>query len=116
MLGDYCRSTCLQAHKLALAVRRLEKGDFKLRVRASELERAEERSKLVQNNLFQAVLSVLFLQGSVTVSVLGKGLKLAQPVTRLCLGVAIFFAARVPFGFMKVRKLDKYNERYGVKR
>jgi len=98
---------------------RLERGDFKLRVRASELERAEERSKLVQQNLLQAVISCLFFQGSLSLSVFGtgKGLNVVvQPLTRLCLGAAVFLAIRVPLGMLKVRKLDKYNERYGVKR
>jgi len=94
---------------------RLERGDFKLRVRANELERAEERSRLVQHNLFQAVLACLFLQGSASVGILGKGLSIARPLTRALLGVAVFFAVRVPLGLNKVRQLDKYNERYVAK-
>jgi heme A synthase len=94
----------------------LERGDFKLRVRASELERAEERNKLVQSNMLQAVISCLFLQGFLTTSTVGKGLKYARPVSQLLLGTALFFAVKVPLGLMKVRNLDKYNERYGVKR
>lgn len=96
-------------------VTRLERGDFKLRVRATELERAEDRSKLVQKNLFEAILACFFLQSSASVGVLGKGLSFAQPLTRAFLGAAVFFAARVPLGLLKVRKLDKYNENYGVK-
>lgn len=84
-------------------------------MRASELERAEERSKLVQKNMLQAIVSCFFLQGSMTASTLGKGLKLAQPITQFSLGVALFFAVRVPLGLLKLRKLDNYNERY-VKR
>lgn len=95
---------------------RLERGDFKLRVRAAELERAEERNRLVQKNMLQAVLSCLFLQVSMTASTFGKGLKLARPLAHLCLGAAFLLAIRVPPGLVKVRKLDKYNERYGVKR
>ena len=94
---------------------RLERGDFKLRVRANELERAEERSRLVQHNLFQAVLACLFLQGSASVGILGKGLSIARPLTRALLGVAVFFAVRDPLGLNKVRQLDKYNERYVAK-
>lgn len=97
-------------------VARLENGDFKLRVRASELERAEERSKLVQSNLFQAVLSCFFLQGSVTAAIIGTHFKYSKTLTKLCLGAAVFFAARVPLGIRNIRKLDRYNERFGVKR
>lgn len=86
-----------------------------MRVRAADLERAEERSKLVQKNLFQAVVSCFFLQASVSLSVFGKGLTVAKPVTKVLLGAAVFFAIRVPLGVMKVNKLDKYNERYGVR-
>ena len=66
--------------------------------------------------MLQAILSVFFLQGSMTASTLGKGFKFAKPVAQVCLGAAVFFATRVPLGLLKVRKLDKYNERYGVKR
>lgn len=90
----------------------LERGDFKLRVRASELERAEDRSKLVQSNLFQAVLSCFFMQGSLSVGVLGKGLPVVKPLTKVFLAAAVFFAIRVPLGVNKVRQLDKYNQRY----
>ena len=91
---------------------RLERGDFKLRVRASELERAEDRSKLVQSNLFQAVLSCFFLQGSLSVGILGNSLPVAKPLTKVFLAAAAFFAVRVPLGVNKVRQLDKYNQRY----
>ena len=70
---------------------------------------------MVQKNLFQAVLSCLFLQGSLSAGVLGSGLPMAKPLTKVLLGAAGFFAVRVPLGLMNVRKLDKYNERYGVK-
>lgn len=86
-------------------------------MRASELERAEERSRLLQQNLLQGVLSCFFLQAALCTSVLfGNGAKAAIPVTRGLLGAAAFFAIRVPLGLLRVRKLDKYNERYGVKR
>jgi hypothetical protein len=49
-------------------------------------------------------------------SLLGKGWKMAAPITKACVGVALFFAIRVPLGLVKVQQLDKYNEKYGVKR
>lgn len=99
-----------------IALLRLERGDFKLRVRAAELERAEERTRLVQRNLLHGVMSCFFLQAAMSTTVLGKGWQVAVPVTKACVGVALFFAIRVPLGLVKVQKLDKYNEKYGVKR
>merc|ERR1711982_199742 len=48
--------------------KRLEQGDFKLRVRALEAERMLERSKIFNNNLFNAVLSCLFLNSGLCLS------------------------------------------------
>lgn len=90
-------------------ITRLERGDFKLRVRASELERAEERSKLVQSNMLNAILSCLFLQGFASASTFGKGMKYVRPASQLLLGAALVFAVKVPLGLLTVRKLDKYN-------
>lgn len=87
-----------------------------MRVRSFELERAEERNRIVQTNLFQAILSGLFLQGSLSFALFGKGLTFAKPATKILLGVAAIFAVRVPMGLWKLNKLDKYNERFGVKR
>ena len=95
---------------------RLERGDFKLRVRAAELERAEERSRLVQRNLLDGVISCFFLQAALSSTVLGNGWKAAIPLTKACLGAALFFAIRVPLGLANLQKVDKYNERYGLKR
>jgi len=96
-------------------VTRLEKGDFKLRVRTMEVERQLERSKLVQKNTFEAVLAGVFLQSALAVATLGTGFSAAQPVSRALFGAAAFFGLRVPFGLVRLGKLDKYNERYGVK-
>ncbi|CAB9512088.1 OF BC1 COMPLEX KINASE 7, chloroplastic [Seminavis robusta] len=97
-------------------VTRLERGDFKLRVRASELERAEERSRLAQKNLLEGIVCCFFLQAGLCTSVVGKGFKVAVPITKGLFGAALLFAVRVPLGVLRVRRLDKYNERYGVKR
>lgn len=96
-------------------IKRLEKGDFKLRVRTLEVERQMERSKLVERNTFQAILSCLFLQTGMCMVTVGSGLSAAQPISRACFGVAALFGLRVPLGFRRLSKLDKYNERYGIK-
>lgn len=94
---------------------RLERGDFKLRVRTMEVERQLERSKLVQKNTFDAVLAGVLLQTAIALSAYGTGIAMAQPITRALFGTAAFFGVRVPLGLYRLGKLDRYNERYGVK-
>jgi predicted unusual protein kinase regulating ubiquinone biosynthesis (AarF/ABC1/UbiB family) len=96
-------------------ISRLEKGDFKLRVRALEVERQMERSKLVERNTFQAILAGLLLQTGLCVATVGTG-GTALPISRALFAGAAFFGLRVPFGYRRLNKLDKYNENYGVKR
>lgn len=94
---------------------RLERGDFKLRVRASEVERQLERSKLVQKNTFDAVLAGVLLQTAIALAAYGSGLTAVKPVSRVLLGAATFFGFQVSLGIVRLNKLDSYNERYGVK-
>mmetsp|Transcript_14109 Transcript_14109/g.26920 ORF Transcript_14109/g.26920 Transcript_14109/m.26920 type:complete len:1114 (+) Transcript_14109:190-3531(+) len=94
---------------------RLERGELKPRVRAMEVERMIERNKLVQANTFNAVLSCLFLNSAVCLATLGQNLFGAKPLTKAFFTAAIVFGLRVPYGvFVKLRKLDEYNERFGV--
>ena len=93
----------------------MEKGEFKLRVRALEVERQNERNKLVQQNTYEAIISLLLLQGGVSLLTFGSGLRGAIPLSRALFAGAGLLAARVPFGIFKVRNLDKYNEKYGLK-
>jgi predicted unusual protein kinase regulating ubiquinone biosynthesis (AarF/ABC1/UbiB family) len=94
---------------------RLEKGELKPRVRAMEVERMIKRNKLVQSNIFSAVLSCLFLNSAMSVAVLGQNMLFAKPVTKTFIAAAIAFGLRVPYGvFVKLRKLDEYNERFGI--
>jgi hypothetical protein len=80
-----------------------------------EVERMIERNKLVQANIFSAVLSCLFLNSAVTVATIGQNLMFSKPLTKSLIGAAILFGLRVPYGvFVKLRKLDDYNERFGV--
>jgi hypothetical protein len=94
---------------------RLEKGEFKLRVRAMEVERQNERSKLVQQNTYEGIVALLLIQGAVHLLTIGSGLHGAKPISRALLAGGAFFAARVPLGMLKIRRLDKYNENYGLK-
>lgn len=74
-----------------------------------------ERNKLVQANIFSAVLSCLFLNSAVSVATLGQNMLFSRPVTKALIGAAVVFGLRVPYGvFVKLRKLDEYNERFGV--
>lgn len=94
---------------------RLEKGDFKLRVRALDVERQNERSKMVLRNTYEAILLGLFFQCGLSLLTVGSGLRGAKPLSKVLLGAATFLAIRVPLNIMKLRKLDKYNERYGIR-
>ncbi len=101
--------------KIEGVVTRLEKGELKPRVRAMEVERMIERNKLVQSNIFSAVLSCLFLNSAVSMATLGTNLIGAKPLTKSFFAAAVMFGLRVPYGvFVKLRKLDEYNERFGV--
>lgn len=93
---------------------RLEKGDFKLRVRASELERELERSKILQRGTLEAVVAGVLLQAALTLVASGSSGRWVLPASRTVIGLAAALAVRVPLTLLRIRKLDKYNERYGV--
>lgn len=102
--------------KIEGIVTRLEKGELKPRVRAMEVERMVERNKLVQSNIFSAVLSCLFLNSAVSMATLGTNIFGSRHLTKSFFAAAIMFGLRVPYGvFVKLRQLDEYNERFGVK-
>jgi len=94
---------------------RLEQGEFKLRVRALEVERAMDRSKLVQTNIFTAVMSGLLMNTGISLVSLASGTKGAIPLSRVMFGAAALVGVKVPLGMLKVKKLDKYREEYGLK-
>ena len=80
-----------------------------------EVERMIERNKIVQSNIFSAVLSCLCLNSAVSMATLGQNLIGARPLTKAFFAAAIMFGLRVPYGvFVTLRKLDEYNERFGV--
>ena len=96
-------------------VSRLEKGDFKLRVRALEVERQNERSNLVLRNSYEMVLLGVLLQTGISLLTIGGGIKGARPIGRIILGAASILTARIPYNLLKVRNLDKYYEKYNMK-
>lgn len=102
--------------KVEDVVTRLEQGDFKLRVRALEVERQMERHKMTQRVTFQAVVASLFLQSALGVMVSGVvSASIAKPLTRALFVVAGGFGLSVPLGLFRINQLDKYNARYGVR-
>lgn len=96
-------------------ITRLEKGDFKLRVRALEVERQNERSKLILQNSYEVIFLGVVLQAGITLLTSGSGLKGARPIGKLLLGAASILTARVPMNLSKVRKLDAYYQKYNSK-
>ena len=101
--------------KIEGVVTRLEKGELKPRVRAMEVERMIERNKVVQSNIFSAVLSCLCLNSAVSLATLGQNMVGVKPLTKTFFVAAVMFGVRVPYGvFVKLRKLDEYNARFGV--
>merc|ERR1712176_1636148 len=96
-------------------VARLEKGDFKLRVRALEVERQNERNSLVLRNSYEIIFLGVLLQAGISLLTTGSGIKAARPAGKLLLGAASILTARVPLNLLKVRNLDKYYEKYSRK-
>jgi len=97
-------------------IKRLEQGEFKLRVRSLEVERQNQRSNLVLKNTFSAVLATLCLQSGVLLHTIGRSLSFSTVLGRVFYIASLIIGARVPYGIYQVNKLDKYNEKYGVKR
>eukprot|EP00533_Pseudo-nitzschia_delicatissima_P000522 CAMPEP_0116101468 /NCGR_PEP_ID=MMETSP0327-20121206/12828_1 /TAXON_ID=44447 /ORGANISM="Pseudo-nitzschia delicatissima, Strain B596" /LENGTH=925 /DNA_ID=CAMNT_0003593435 /DNA_START=250 /DNA_END=3024 /DNA_ORIENTATION=- len=87
-------------------ISRLEKGDFKLRVRALEVERQNERSSLVLRNSYEIIFLGVVLQTGISMLTVGSGVKGAKPIAKLLLGAAGILTARIPFNMLKVRALD----------
>ena len=90
-------------------------------MRALEVERMMERSKIVQRNIFNSVLSFAFLNTAILLSTVGRSslssaLIPTKWTLRLLFGVAFFMGSKVPLGMRELAKLDEYNKRYGVKK
>lgn len=95
---------------------RLEQGDFKLRVRALEVERMLDRSKIVQKNIFHAVLACAFLNTGILLSTVGKGPMASKFAIRAIFGAAVLIGSKVPLGLRELKKLDDYTSRYLIKK
>lgn len=97
-------------------VERLEQGDFKLRVRSLEVERMMDRSKIVQKNIFHAVVSCAFLNTGILLSSVGTGPMTTKYALRAIFGAAVLIGSKVPLGMRELKKLDDYQSRYIKKR
>jgi len=105
-----------RVEKIRDVTNRLEQGDFKLRVRALEVERAMERSRLVQANIFRSALACLFLNGGIAISLVAAPTGSSfVPLARALFAGAGLMASSIPFGLWKIKNLDKYLEKFGVK-
>jgi len=112
--------------------KRLESGDFKLRVRALEAERRLTRADLVQSNIFKGVVATLIF--NVGVMLLSQGeflwasMSTTKPVShrvavrithgfgKVFVSGAVVLGIQILYGINKLKKLDKYLEKFGVKR
>lgn len=92
--------------KMEDIVERLENGDFKLRVRALEVERMMQRNKIMQKNIFYAVLSCMCLNTGLILSTIGKGALSSKPILRVLFGAAAIFGVKIPFGLRSLKQLD----------
>jgi len=95
---------------------RLERGEFKLRVRSLELERMMERTKMVQANTFSAVMSGLLLNTGICLATIGSGGTMSRPLSRFLFATAGFVAMKVPYGMWKIKKMDDYLDTFGLKK
>lgn len=95
---------------------RLERGEFKLRVRSLELERMMERTKMVQANTFSAVMSGLLLNTGICLATIGSGGTMSRPLSRFLFTTAGLVAMKVPYGMWKIKKMDDYLDTFGLKK
>lgn len=105
-----------KAAKIEDIATRLERGDFKLRVRALEVERQMDRAKIVQKNIFNSVLTCGLLNTGILLSSFGSGPFASKLALRSIFGMAALIGIKVPFGLRELKKLDEYNERYLFKK
>lgn len=100
--------------KVNNVINRLEQGDFKLRVRALEVERMMELNKIVQRNIFNAIISCTFLDIGLVFLTAGKGLFSSKHVLRLIFGSAVVMGGKVILGLLNLKKLHEYNAKFGI--
>uniref|UniRef100_A0A6T9YI57 Uncharacterized protein n=1 Tax=Bigelowiella natans TaxID=227086 RepID=A0A6T9YI57_BIGNA len=99
-----------QVAYISNVIRKLEKGDLKLRTRTLESERAFERSAMVQQNQGKLIVASALLNSAMALSMFSTAPAVAS---QAAFGLAIFFALQFPLGALKVRSFDKKSKVYG---
>jgi len=100
---------------IATVNQRLERGEFKLRVRALEAERSLARADIVQSNTFKATLAGLFLNAALAMTAVGGGASL-RALSKVCFVAGTVFGVQVPLGMRKLKTVDDNYSKFNVKR
>jgi len=91
-------------------IRKLEKGDLKLRVRTIESERAFQRSAMVQSNQGKLLVASALVNAGIALSISAAPALAANAA----FGLAAIFAAQFPLGLLKLRSFDKKSKTFGL--
>mmetsp|Transcript_31513 Transcript_31513/g.121991 ORF Transcript_31513/g.121991 Transcript_31513/m.121991 type:complete len:92 (+) Transcript_31513:2722-2997(+) len=87
----------------------MEQGEFRVRARVLESERAFKRAEVVQENLGFGILASTFLNSALVLSASAGRIVLA---TRMLWILALVSGIRLLLGVVKLRKLDSKFKKY----
>jgi len=98
-----------QVAYMSKVIKKLERGDLKLRTRTLESERAFERTALVQSTQGKLLVASALLNAGIALTLA------AAPVamTQAAFSAAALYAAQFPLGVLKIRSFDKKSKTYG---
>jgi len=94
---------------IADIVHKMEQGEFRVRARVLESERAFKRAEVVQENLGFGILASTFLNSALVLSASAGRIVLA---TRMLWILALVSGIRLLLGVVKLRKLDSKFKKY----